>query len=154
MEMLRTIFTFYSSSFNTKQTKKHYINPNNYGDDLAVWLADEIKKLGAIIETENEFPGQEDSGWYVNFIHNKKSYCLIIGSRPDDNNKLEWVGWIERNPGFFGPFFGGRNKNVGREAFQLINKILSSSDKIINLRWHLKKDFDKGNEGSAGKELF
>ncbi len=52
----RTIFTFYAPSFNTKKNKKYFINPNNYGDDLAVWLADELEKRGAILDKKGEFP--------------------------------------------------------------------------------------------------
>lgn len=154
MEKARTIVTFYASGFNTTKTQKHYINPGNYGDDLALYLAAEMEKEGAVLVKEDEFPGQEDFGWFFDFIMDNKRYCLIVGGRIDEADKIEWVAWLERSCGFFASLFGGRNKNIGKEAYELLHRVLSSSDKISKVRWHLKEDFDVGKEDAAGDKPF
>ncbi len=152
MGKMRSIFTFYAKGFNTEQTKEHYTNPENFGDDVAVWIAQEIEKHGAIIQKEREFPGQEDFGWYFKFRYNNTLYCLIIGARPDENGSREWVGWLEKDCGLIGKTFGERRK-VGIEVYELLYKTLSESDKINNLRWHIKEDFDRGIEETASSSL-
>ncbi len=89
----------------------------------------------------------------MNFQFNNKSYCLIIGGRPDNNDGIEWVGWIENQCGFFWTLLGRRNKNVGKESFKAIHEILSTSDKVKKLRWHIKEDFDRGYEDTACEDL-
>lgn len=152
MERLRTIVTFYGTSFNTTIKKKHYINPENYGDDLAFWLAEEMEKRGAVLDKGDEFPGQEDFGWYINYKISNKPFCLIVGGRPDDGGKIEWVAWIENGCGFLASLFGGRNKNIGIEPYELLHEVLSNSEKITNVRWHYKDDFDKGKEDNTGQK--
>lgn len=149
---MRSIFTFYAKEFNTEQTRKHYINPENFGDDVAVWIAQEIEKHGAIIQKEKEFPGQEDFGWYFRFSYDNTPYRLIIGARPDENGSREWVGWLEKDRGLMGEILGARNK-VGNEVYELLYKTLSKSDKINNLRWHIREDFDRGIEETASSSL-
>lgn len=149
MDKLRTIVTFETSLFNITKTKDYYINPENYGDDLAKWFADELEKKGATIDRDDEFPGQEDFGWYLCFQIDAKSYCLVIGHRPCEDGKHEWIGWIERDCGLVASFFGERNKKIGKDVLGLIQTILSASDKIANIRWHYREDFEKGLEEVA-----
>jgi hypothetical protein len=73
MDKLRSVFTFYTKCFNNNETKDYYVNPANYGDDVAMWLAEEMEKNGATIKREKEFPGQEDFGWYFKFVFHGNS---------------------------------------------------------------------------------
>jgi hypothetical protein len=58
---VRTVATFESTAFNMADPKDYFINPRCFGDDLAKWLIDELRKQG--LETDDE-PGQEDFGWF------------------------------------------------------------------------------------------
>lgn len=149
MNELRRIVTFRCPTFNTTEEKEKFINPNNYGDDVAEWVAAELEKIGAKVDREDDFPGQEDFGWYIDFQIGGNPFTLAVGSRPDYGNKFEWVAWIERQCGFFSSMFGGREKNIGLEAIQTIHRILKGRKDVTDIRWHLKADFDKGKEDTA-----
>ena len=147
MGPLRTVVIFRSEQFNMKETKEHFINPENYGDDLAIWLAGELEKQGAVIMRDEEFPGQEDFGWFIDCKINQNPYTLIIGHTLNDEEQFVWCMWIERNCGFMGSLFGGRKKNILPEAPELLHKVLKSSDKVTDLQWYtddyLTKNFDE-----------
>jgi hypothetical protein len=131
----RTVVTFRSASFNTAETKPHYINPYSYGDDVAEWIRDQLKVAGVIVDSEI---GQEDFGWYFGFQVGQQPYQFIIGYNPDEY----WVGWLERNKGLVGSLLGARNRGIGADAANAIHSVLRSSDKIHDIRWHYKKAFD------------
>lgn len=149
MSEMRRIVTFRCSAFNTSKDKECFINPCNYGDDVAEWFAIELETLGAKVDREDEFPGQEDFGWYLDFSLGEMPFTLVVGSRPDEGNRFEWVLWIERQCGFLGSIFGRREKRIAPESVQAIHKILSERKDVSDIRWHLKADFDKGIENTA-----
>ena len=148
----RTIVTFKSDAFNTSQEKPKFINPGNFGDDVTEWLANELERRGAVIDRDEDFPGQEDFGWYLDLSLKDKPYTIVVGRRPGEADDFEWVAWIERQCGFFGSITGGRNKGIGTEAPQILHQILSTSGNVSSIRWHLKTDFDKGKEDSASEK--
>jgi hypothetical protein len=43
---IRTVVTFESSLFNTSDPKDYFINPCCFGDDVAVWLAQQLRAKG------------------------------------------------------------------------------------------------------------
>jgi hypothetical protein len=59
---IKTIVTFTSLLFNTSSQKAYFINPGCFGDDVAKWLADQLRNQG-----HEDMPGQEDFGWYFIF---------------------------------------------------------------------------------------
>lgn len=143
-EAIRTFVTFQSDKFNSTEAKEYFINPCCFGDDLCWWLIGELKAAGVEIECE---PGQEDFGWYFYFAVGEEKFCFVCGFRPaDGDDPAAWVAWVERNAGFFASIFGQRDKNVGAAGPKQIHKALSSCPEITNIRWHFKKDFDRGNE--------
>jgi hypothetical protein len=131
----RTVVTFQSESFNTTETKPHYINPYNFGDDVTEWLYNQLKIAGIAVDSKI---GQEDFGWYFGFHVGPEAYQFIIGYNPDEY----WIGWLERNKGLIGSLLGARNRGIGVDAANAIHSVLRSSDKIKGIRWHYKKDFD------------
>ena len=142
-----TIVTFQSSAFNTSQPKDYFINECCYGDDLARWLIAELRRSGIRTDTD---PGQEDFGWYFGFRVGGTDYHLVLGYRPDEEDSDGvWIGWLERNLGFMRSLFGGRKRHIRPEAAGALHSVLSSSPNIRNVRWHLQRDFDCGNETSA-----
>lgn len=112
MNAARTVVTFKSGAFNTSQEKTTFINPGNYGDDVAEWLATELELRGAIIDRTDDFPGQENFGWYIDFVLADKTVTVVVGRRPGDGDQFEWVAWIERQCGFVTSILGRRNKNM------------------------------------------
>ena len=147
MAETRTFVTFNSSGFNTTEVKEYFINPDNSGDDLVKWLMQELLSRNVEVDTEL---GQEDHGWYFTFQCGGQSYDFIVGHQGGDGEK--WLGWLERGAGFLPSLFGSRKRGIKPEAAQSIHVILESSPRIQNVRWHLSKDFDVGNEESATAE--
>jgi hypothetical protein len=148
---MRTIVTFRSTAFNTTEQKPYFINPGCFGDDLAQWLIGELRRKG--LRTDDK-PGQEDFGWYFNFENTGIRNTLVIGfGYPPLDGTVDgtWIGWIERRRGFLGSLLGGRGRDIDPAAVELIHAILSASLQIRDVRWHLRKDFDKGDwaAGSA-----
>jgi hypothetical protein len=137
---MKTLFTFKSNWFNTTESKKDFVNPNCFGDDVAKWLITELKQKVEKIDLE---PSPEDYGWYFNFSTGKDSVRLVIGLRPDDRT---WIGWLENKRGFLGSIFLGWKEGVSEIATKIINEILSKSDKVSDLKWHNQRDFDMGKE--------
>ena len=141
---IRTVVTFESKAFNMAEPKDYFINPHCYGDDVANWLIDELRKQG--VEPDDK-PGQEDFGWYLNFRIGGFGHCFVIGHRPNGENEPgRWIGWIERSRGFLGSLSGGRKRGIHPSASETINRILSSSPLVRDVRWHFQPDFDKGYE--------
>src|SRR6185503_13266657 len=92
---VKTVVTFKSSAFNVSEPKEHFINPCCFGDDVARWLAEQLRDKGC---QAGYVPGQEDFGWYFSFLVAGIEYCFVIGHRPgDENGEGVWIGWLERS---------------------------------------------------------
>lgn len=138
--ILRTVVKFKSPAFNTSENKDYFINPGCFGDDVARWIAQELRIKGHQACDE---PGQEDFGWYLIFRVADVSHCLVLGYRPDDD---VWIGWLERDRGLIGSVFGFRKKGIQPDAVDAIQGILSDSPQINDVTWHFPRDFDHGRE--------
>lgn len=147
---MRTIATFRSSAFNVSEPKPYFINPGCFGDDLAQWLIERLRVAG--VATDDR-PGQEDFGWYFNFIVSEGPHTCVIGLRPgDDDNDSEWVLWTERRRGLLGSLAGGRRRGISSAAVRVLHTALSAAPEVTGLRWHESRDFDAGREDSAAPE--
>jgi hypothetical protein len=125
---------FRSTAFNCTEPKDYFINQCCFGDDVARWLIQQLRATG--IQTADE-PGQEDFGWYLTFHAGGTEHCLSIGFQPNDEaNGDQWLGWLERQTGFFGSLFGGRKRGILPEAIQAIDTALKSSPDIQRVSWH------------------
>ena len=141
---MRTQFTFRSLAFNTPQSRAEYINPGNYGDDLARWLMRRLRSTGVSVE---EGPGQEDHGWYLSFTAAGLPHTVIVGHREgDDSYPSDWVGWVERDASFLVSLFGGRRRGIAPEAVQAVHRALSAAPEVEKLTWHEAADFNAGRE--------
>ncbi len=144
---IRTVVTFESTAFNMTKPKDHFINPRCFGDDVAEWLIDELRKQG--IRTD-EKPGQEDFGWYLNFEPASIGHTFVIGHRPHgETEEGTWIGCLERKRGLIGSLLGGRRRGIQPSAAQAIHRILIGSPMIRDVRWHFQLDFDTGIERGA-----
>jgi hypothetical protein len=144
---IRPLVTFKSTAFNFTEHKSYFINECCFGDEVAEWLLAELRKLG--VQTDDK-PGQEDFGWYLNFELGGVSYCFVVLYRSDDVREgATWIGELERNCGFVGSIFGRRKHGLNPSAAETIHRILQSSPAIRDVRWHLRGDFDTGDERGA-----
>jgi hypothetical protein len=141
---IRRNVIFQSTAFNTTESKDYFINECCFGDDLARWLIEQLNARG--IRTEPE-PGQEDFGWWLTFRVGATDYDFVLGSRRGNNDKHEWMGWIERSRGFVGSLFGARKRGIKADAVEVIHAILSVSPKISDVRWFSNEDFNKEENG-------
>ena len=141
MTETRTYVTFQSSAFNTTETGADYINPDNFGDDLAQWVMERLREQSVVVAPEL---GQEDLGWYITFEVAGQSYNFILGYRYGEESN--WLGWLERDVGLLPSVFGARRRSIMPEGAQAIHRALTSSSDIQNVRWHFKQDFDAGDE--------
>ena len=140
VQPVRTIVTFKNSAFNTSVPKEYFINDCCFGDDVAKWLAEELRRKG---HQADETPGQEDFGWYFNFEVSGFNHCFVIGLQSGDTEaENTWIGWVERRRGFGTSLFGGRDRDIHPDACLTIHKALLASPETHSLRWHFKRDFD------------
>jgi hypothetical protein len=143
---MRTVVTFESDAFNTREPRDYFINPGCFGDDLAKWLVTRLRSLG--LKTDDE-PDQEDFGWYLDFEVSKSPHTIVIGFRPaDPPAEGTWVAWVERSAGLLSSLLGGRKRGIAPEAMSALHRALQSPE-IRNVRWHERKDFDTHREDGA-----
>ena len=141
---MRRLVTFESEAFNTSEPRDYFINPNCFGDDVALRIIQELRDAG--VEVENE-PGQEDFGWDLTF-QASGSHQLVLGYQPETDRSGTWIGWVERNVGLFGTMLG-RRRRVAHNAAALIHQALLSVPEIANVRWHTQEAFDAGRESEG-----
>lgn len=120
------------------------MNPDNFGDDLASWLLNELQRRD--IHTEAK-PSEGNFGWHLDFQLNKVQYSFVLGWREGDETEPSvWIGWFERHCGLLSANFGGLRKNIAPDAVVAIHEVLSQTDKVHDVRWHFRQDFDSNNE--------
>ena len=143
---MRTLATFQSSAFNTKQPMAYFINPGCYGDDASRWIMGRLQAAGLSTDPD---PGQEDFGWYFDFTVPEGEHCCVLGLRPaSDRDPETWIVRLERRRGFLGSIIGGRNRDISSTAVSAIHQALLAPE-ILELRWHDKREFDRGQEHGA-----
>jgi hypothetical protein len=138
---IKALVTFESAAFNLNEPKDYFINPCCFGDDVANWLIDELRKQGV---TTDDKPGQEDFGWYLNFDASGMPHTFVIGHQPSGETEAgRWIGWVERRRGFFRSLLGARDRGIQPAAVEAIDKVLSNSPRIRAVRWQYREDLDK-----------
>lgn len=147
--VIKSVVTFKSFAFNTTEPKEYFINPCCFGDDVAKWLAAQLRSKGYQAAEE---PGHEDFGWYFGFSVNDIQHCLVIGYREEDNGQGIWVGWVERSRGLMASIFGRRKHGIEGAAAQAIHEVLANDPKIQSIHWHFENDFNSGREESGTPE--
>ena len=142
---IRTIVSFKSTAFNTTEPKSHFLNPCCFGDDLAKWLIHEVRDKGMVTDSE---PGQEDFGWYFNFQFMGTPHTLVIAHCAGlvEGGDETWVVWVERHRGLIGSLFGAGKRGINPSIPQTLHSILSALPQIRDIRWHFRRDFDRGHE--------
>jgi hypothetical protein len=85
--------TFRSSRFETRTPAPHFINPHNFGEDVAGWLR---SKLPAGLE-----PGeviQEDYGWGTWTRSGDDPVCLAVDAALQGDSSITDIRWWDVQP--------------------------------------------------------
>jgi hypothetical protein len=132
---VNTVATFVTERFNTTVTKPTFINPGCFGDDLALWLGEELRRDGFSVGGN---PVPEDFGWAVSFDVKKRRYWAVIGYVP----RNAWYIAVERR----GPMamFSPRFRAIPDDAVDAVKRVLVRGADIRDLQWHSARDFFKG----------
>ena len=134
-----TFASFKSSSFNTTEDKDSFVNPGCFGDDVCEFFIKELKNSPLQCSPE---PIAEDWGWEFAFKFGEKQYFVGCAFNTDYEC---WLIFIERMKGFkeiLTSIFAKQEDAVPLEVAQALHKALIESDKITNLKWHKKDDWD------------
>ena len=117
---MRNAVRFKTQKFNTTEAKDYFINDICFGDDLAGWLYEELKRQGLnAVE-----PWQEDWGWQF-----EAESCLISVGFDGD----EWQIYIEPIQVFFEKLFG---KNVDiSNLTKILHETLKNESQISEIKW-------------------
>ena len=148
----RTSVLFSTAAFNTSERRPYFLNDGCYGDDLLRVVAALLRARGASVA---EAPGQEDFGWYLDFVVAGVGYCLVVGYRPDDAPDAAgpgsgtWIATLERARGLVGSLLGLRGAGVGLPALRLVHEVLSLLPGVSSLRWLREEDLRSGREGQV-----
>ncbi|HET6841139.1 MAG TPA: hypothetical protein VFK06_05550 [Candidatus Angelobacter sp.] len=147
---VKTVVTFKSSAFNMSEPKEYFINPCCFGDDLARWLAGQLRGKG---HPADEAPGQEDFGWYFDFSVSGVKHCFVISHLPEgDTEEGAWIGFLERRRGLIAFLLGAHKRGIQPAAVRAIHEVLAGSPQIWDIRWHFRHDFDRGHEENGTPE--
>lgn len=105
---------FEAGSFNATEVKPHFVNDCCFGEDVAVWLRDELVARGH----PTTDPGQEDWGWYIETTVGGNTYFVGIGTTgecDDHPGRAEWRLMVERHRSLWDKL-RGRNRTANDEA--------------------------------------
>lgn len=157
----RTHATFDATGFNTSVPKPTYVNPTNYGDDVAERLAVGLREAGH----QAEAPYCEDWGWCVEFVVGGKAHWLGVGRRPSaaefvgdeaaaelpETEAPDWLCFVERRRSLRTLFAGAAEKQVTVDAAFAVHAALSSMPEVSRLAWHRRERFDRGDESDGSR---
>lgn len=88
--------TFRSERFETRTPAPHFINPDNFGEDVAEWLRD---RLPAALQPDP--PIQEDYGWGLWTRAGGDAYWIAIGLMEEEEGVARdtWLITVACDPG-------------------------------------------------------
>jgi len=130
-----TVVSFVTERFNTTVSKSTFINPGCFGDDLASWLAEELRAEGLYIVGA---PIPEDYGWALQFKLNTRRYAAAIGYIP----AFYWYIAVERSTRW--AIFHPRFRSVSGSAVDAIKRVLWRAREIRDIQWHSPQEFFSG----------
>lgn len=136
----RPYVTFQSTAFNTSVSKEHYEHEDNFGDDLAEWIAEALSR--ADWEVGDEI-FQEEHGWSISFGRDHDNYDLMVTCLVPERGR--WLLWLESSVGFFQNLFGGKRRGPSMSAVAAVHEVLASSPEIGSILWHDRDAFRRGD---------
>jgi hypothetical protein len=127
---------FRTKRFNLSTTKEHFINPDCFGEDLAVWLKQKFIARGMDVSQL----GQEDWGWYLKVKCNKESYFLAMNGIPieTDKNQTDFGEWriIVKKNRSIGQWLANKGKiSADDRMVVLIEETLRAEPDFADVHW-------------------
>lgn len=124
---------FETNRFNLSDQKPHFINPSCFGEDLAHWLAGQLRRRGAACTA----PDQEDWGWYFDANFDNQRYlvgvCGNSGELQADLNHGEWHVMLEKYRTFW-QWLTRRNRIDDEDRLALtIQRLLRQEPDFANI---------------------
>jgi hypothetical protein len=150
--------TFLAEGFNQTEQKPNFINDDNFGEDLALWMIAEFNKFKDI--SADPEPLQEDWGWWVFVSTENYTGHIGLGSYEVGTPDGQKDGWMcfwdtpkKKKPFlFFGKGkadeYNTRIQEASKKIIMRSHDIISASPRFSRIRWHDEADFMKGNEDS------
>jgi hypothetical protein len=143
----RTHATFVTKLFNTEEVKDYFVNPCCFGDDCAQWLIDMLVSQG--VERVDERPTQEDWGWFFSVTMGQRDCMICVGLYEDKDSPNTWLVFIESQSGWLsGKLFARSDDAELLAVCQAVDRALKSASEISDVRWHIERDWIKGENGN------
>jgi hypothetical protein len=133
---------FRSKRFNTTNLQAHFINPNCFGEDVGIWLREELRKR----DVRCEMPSQEDWGWYLDVKPppgSRVTATINVGwngvefaGKPIPPEDRAWSVWvITGGSGCLSWWFGKVDdaRKFGAEVHSKVLEVLKSAEEITVL---------------------
>jgi hypothetical protein len=117
---------FSSNRFNLSEPREYFINDCCFGDDVAGWLVEQLRRRGW---TATE-PDQEDWGWYIDTGKGESAYFVGIGGTPDDgseshSNHGEWRLMVEKHRTLWEKLTGANGLREDEEVINVLKDIVA-----------------------------
>ncbi|MDR1911940.1 MAG: hypothetical protein LBQ52_06300 [Helicobacteraceae bacterium] len=132
MDLLGKSVTFQTDFFKPDPTETEETNPNCYGKELALYLAEKLKERG--VETQKILP--EDWGWIVMAF--RKPFMLWLGCSNIDESVDKWNIFIVAEIPIWRRFFKRIDPTQQINELRLyLEEIVAQIPNISNKRWDL-----------------
>jgi len=127
---MKVLGTVESDRFEHRIVRSHFINPCCFGEDLANWLREQLRRLsGRGFEIDE--PLQEDYGWGFWLRKGKSKFWLglsYVGEGPTEA-PAQWVLSVTHS-GIMPSLFGRVDLDSLRTIEETINAAIAASDDI------------------------
>lgn len=134
---VRTHVLFKSDRFNVDEVKPNFINPRCFGEDLAGWLAEALKRAGIGTITE---PWQEDWGWQLRVDNDAGAFFVSVGLIEEEKT---WLVFVEPSRPLLPTLFGRKDEAGLKGVVDALEAVLSKADGVSELRWFTHEEFSK-----------
>ena len=129
--------TFKTTRFEHKTPGPHFINPNCFGEDVAIWLRPALVTAGF----DPSEPIQEDYGWGLWTRSGSDPYWIAISVIPEDGSadEAEWGIGIAYDPGLdlFKRLFHRPREADSLRVSAAVDAALKADPSIREVEWWL-----------------
>lgn len=126
---MRDHVRFVSDLFSPRRPEDEQVNPGRYGEELATWLIEQLRRTGASAAG----PYEEDWGWLVELTWNGQRFSLPCGNM--DFSRTEWLIWIQPHRGLLNRLLRRNHAEATAELALALHAILKSEPRISELEW-------------------
>ncbi len=129
---------FRTERFNLSLVKEHIINPDCFGEDMAVWLRDKLMDRG----NEVSQLGQEGWGWHLQVKSCNESYFFGVSGIPVEDNERgkefgEWQIIVKKNRSL-GQWLTNKGKIMADDKMlSLVQEILRAEPDFLDVHQQL-----------------